>query len=486
VGPASLYAEKRDIPDVVGMADYRAATDETLVLIQERVRSGSLGKQKAMFPLVKTNPAEIRKLTVLDPLDDLALRVYVGRCSPAIVRATDRQHVLNGVIDNPGPGWFTASHREQGRIRRQLQKGYLDRYTTRAVGFFDVKNFFPSCDHEIAGRLLLDAGAPPGAVERILEALDRMYRGSGRGLPIGFEGSGPMANLFLRPMDNALEASGRPYIRWTDDVEVYVGNRSEWAMIAEAAEVAVRSVKLQFNLDKTVALPTGGPAEARIFDPARDSIFAADDPAAEIVDELVWEAMWSEWGMTGDMPPARFRSYIGRLKADRDPGALAFLTAYPYWILREPRAVGDYLIDLVRHDPTKGLVDRDWLIELATDPAVGDATAAGQLHLCRVLSHIPLSHGDGETLLNFATDFRRMNRYCELSAWATRGWARSSGWDASDALDLVTACAMRPVQRAAIAGFLHKAPGKKSAKWLRDRAERNRELAPMVHLVTTS
>lgn len=148
--------------------------------------------------------------------------------------------------------------------------------------------------------------------------------------------------------------------------------------------------------------------------------------------------------------------------------------------------MADYLIALVRHDPTKGLVDRDWLIELATDPAVEDATAAGQLHLCRVLSNIPLSDKEGEKLLNFGTDFRRMNRYCELSAWAMRSWARNSAWDATDALDLVTACAMRPVQRAALAGFLHKAPGKKSCKWLRDRAARNRELGPVVHLVTTS
>lgn len=283
-----------------------------------------------MFPLVKANPAEIRKLTVLDPLDDLALRVYVGRCSPAIARATDRTHVLNGVIDNPGAGWFTASHRTQGRIRRERQREYLNSSATNAVGFFDVKNFFPSCDHAIAARLLLDVGAPPGAVERILEALDRMYRGSGRGLPIGFEGSGPMANLFLRPMDEALARSGRPYIRWTDDVEVFLRNRTEWMIIAEAAEAALSSVKLQFNLDKTMALATGGSAEGRLFDPTRDSIFAGDDPVAEIADEFGWAAMFSEWGMTGDMPPGRFRSYLGKLRADRDPGALEFLTAYPY------------------------------------------------------------------------------------------------------------------------------------------------------------
>lgn len=479
-----MYAENRDIPDVIGMADYRAASEPTLELVQDRVRSDLLGNQKALFPLVKSNPAEIRKLTVLDPLDDLALRVYVGRCSPAIARATDRTHVLNGVIDNPGAGWLMASHRVQGKIRRERQREYLNRSATKAVGFFDVKNFFPSCDHEIATRLLLEVGAPPGAVERIQESLDRMYRGSGRGLPIGFEGSGPIANLFLRPMDEALSRSGRPYIRWTDDVEVFVRNRTEWRIIAEAAEAAVRSVKLEFNLDKTMALATGGPAEGRLFDPTRDSIFAGDDPVAEIAEELECAATFSACGMSGDMPPGRFRSYLGKLRAHRDPGALDFLAEYPYWILREPKTVSDYLIALVRHDPTKGRVDRDWLVELATDTAVEDVTAAGQLHLFRVLSNIPLSDKEGEQLLNFGTDFRRMNRYCELSAWATRAWARSSAWNATDALDLVTTYAMPPVQRAAVAGFLHKSPGKKSCKWLRDRADRNRQLGPVVHLVT--
>lgn len=486
VGPAAAYSQTRDIPDVLGLADYAAAVEDTLPLVQARVRSGVLGAQMAQFPLVKADPTKVRGLTVLDPLDEIALRVYVGRCSHAIVAATDEAHVLNGVIRNPGPGWRTADHRAQHKKRRELQRAHVSDSSTTAVGFFDIKNFFPSCGQDVVARHLVDAGAPAGAVQVLAESFGRMFGGSGTGLPIGFEGSGPIANLLLRPMDAALEASGRPYIRWTDDVEVFVRNRTEWTMIVEAAAEAVDSVGLSFNLEKTKALPTGGEAEAHLFDPARDSVFGSDDPVTEIVGEFGWAAMWKAFGFSGDMPPGRFRAFLGKLTSVHDPGALEFLAAYPNWISREPRAVADYLIALLRHPQSADQVDRDWLLELATADTVGRMTAAGQLHLLRALSTVQVGSGGGSKLISFATDPHRISRFGELTAWAMLAWSQSEAWSSSDAIDLVTALSPMSLRRAALAGFLRRPPGKVNIAGLQHAAALDPSLRPVVRLVTSS
>lgn len=483
LGPAATYALSRDIPDVLGLADYVGAVEETLALVQRRVRAGLVGTEMAMFPLVKADPTTTRGLTVLDPLDDLALRVLVGRCSHAIAAVTDEAHVLNGVIRNPGPGWTTASYRAQHRRRRELQHAHVSATSTKAVGFFDIKNFFPSCGQELVCRMLHDAGAPVGAVDVLGETFARMFDGSGQGLPIGFEGSGPIANLMLRPMDAAIGASGRPYIRWTDDVEVFIQNRTEWTMIVEAAQEAVSSVGLSFNLDKTKALPVGGEAEAHLFDPTRDSIFNSDDPVTEIAGEFGWAAMWKTFGSSGDMPPGRFRAFLGKLARVHDPGALEFLAAYPLWINREPRPVADYLIALMRHSPTMSLVDRDWLVELATVDTVRRTTAAGQLHLFRALATVPVGRDHGKKFLDFATDHRRINRYGELAAWAMRAWSQSDHWNPTDALDLVSAYRPASLRRAALAGFIRKPPGRSKVSGLRRRAALDDSLGPVVRLV---
>lgn len=434
-----------------------------------------------MFPLPKSDGRTTRALTVLNRLDEVGLRAHVGRCAGAIARATDERHVLNGLVRRPGPNWTTADFVAQHRLRRQLQREYYDDDQTAGVGFIDVKNFFGECAHETAERLLLGAGAPGGAVAVIVEALHKIFP-SGRGLPIGFEGSGPIANLFLARLDEELAARGFRFLRWTDDVDVFLTSMAQWTSLYDLVGELLAEVGLEFNDEKTNAVEKGDAAEHRLLDPGRDSVFAADGTdniEGRLQDELILQGL----GFTEERPPAHIRSWLGALRSRRDPAALEYLHANPHWLDREPRSVGNYLSTLAADPTARKSLDLDWLMDRAVGRAPSKLTAAGQLHACRALTVFRVDKGRGSRLHDFAWA-RAASDNLTLGAWAVRAWAASGSWRPKAAVHLVHTLDHPDYRRAAIVGFAS-IPPVDAARHLEPIRRRHPETAPVVALVTS-
>jgi Reverse transcriptase (RNA-dependent DNA polymerase) len=409
----------------------------TYGLARERLDSGCVFDDKAMFPLPKQARGTVRSLTVLNPLDEFVLRTYVGRCSGLSRRR------------RTGPGWFSADFRDQARKRRELQRDLYEAPETVGVGFFDVKDFFRLCRHDSLRSLLLDAGAPPGAVYTLATLLTTMFS-TGHGLPIGFEGSGPLANMLLTPVDRALRQRGMRFVRWTDDLDVFLTDLDQWPELLGLVTRRLDDVGLAVNPQKTRMLPKGATAEERLLDPGRDSLFDGD-AAANIADKLD-EVLWlREQGMAEEIPPAHLRSYLGMLRRTGDPAALEFLQATAEWIDREPRAVGDYMSALAVNKGARKKLDLDWLVDLATRRPTTEHSAAGQLHLCRVLAHYRLPKDRAANLLEFAWRPEVLKKYAVLGAWSVRAWALSQGGgprrrSTSSAPSLTSATAVRHSQ----------------------------------------
>ena len=473
---ATDFAGRRDLPDVLAFADYAAEPNLTYDLARERLESGCVFDDKAMFPLPKQAQGKVRSLTVLNPLDEFVLRTYVGRCSASVAAATD-ESVLNGLIRRPGPGWFSADFRDQARKRREFQRDLYEAPETLGVGFFDIKDFFRSCRHDPLGSLLLDAGAPPGAVHTLTTLLTTMFS-TGHGLPIGFEGSGPLANMLLTPVDRELRQRGMRFVRWTDDVDVFLTDLDQWPELLGVVTQRLDDVGLAVNPEKTRMLPKGAAAEARLLDPGRDSLFEGDAVAniAAKLDGVLW---LREQGMAEELPPAHLRSYLGMLRRTGDPAALEFLQATPEWIDREPRAVGDYMSALAVDKGARKKLDLDWLAELATRRPTTERSAAGQLHVCRVLAHYRLPKDRASNLLEFAWRPDVLKKYAVLGAWSVRAWALSQGWKPQEAFDIVSTVAHLSYRRAALVGFKPRGAGRAASK-LNSVARSHPELAPAV------
>jgi hypothetical protein len=475
------FAAARDVPDVLGFADYVYRPDLTLPLVRERIVADLLFVDHRRFPLPKED-GSTRGLTVLSPVAELALRTFVGRCGSAISAAIDERHVLNGLIRKPGPGWFSADFREQYRRRRELQRSYYGADATQAVGFLDVENFFPSCCHAWLGAKLEEIRAPRGAAEVLVAMLSNLFPTS-LGLPIGFEGSGPLANLFLLPLDAALVAEGMDFVRWTDDVDVFLTDADRGSDLIELAGDKLREAHLRLNNKKSCVMAKGVAAENRLLDPSRDSVLG-DDAVDNVKARLEMQLWMNEWGSPDVLRPAHVRSYLGILRADGNPGALEFLAEFPNWIDREPRAVGDYVSALTRYAEARSSIDPDWLLDRAIGRAPTPDTEAGQLHMCRALVGLRLGSARAARLLDFALRPDIVLGHSVLGAWAVRAWSASQGWNKTTAMNVIDAIAHASYRRAAVVGFSERRPASENA--LRNRARADPEIAPAIEFALSA
>lgn len=473
---AREFAARRDVPDVLGFEDYAGDPAATYDLVRDRLADDALFLDKQLFPLPKPTGGA-RGLTVMNPVDEFALRAYVGRCSSAVVAATYSDRVLNGLIRRPGPAWFSADFREQSRRRRELQSMLYEDDRTEAVGFFDVKDFFKSCSHHHLVELLWKAGAPKGATDRLAEML-RVLFPSGTGLPIGFEGSGPLANLFLDPTDRALLDVGVEFVRWTDDLDVFLTGLDQWPAVHDIVLDRLANVGLEPNNSKVTVLEKGPDAEQRLLDPGRDSIFEGD-ALENAVAKLNAELWMRDWGFSEEMPPAHFRSCLGLLRSRNSADAVSYLMETPSWIDREPRSVGDYLAAIASEPSTRGAIDQDWLIECAVGRDPSTLTAAGQLHVCRALAELRVDKVRAKRLLDFAHDGTVLRQFPALGGWAVRAWSASGGWRPGTCMDLVHAVGHLSYGRAAVAGFAGHVPASDGVR-LNALARQRPELAPAV------
>ncbi|MDZ7678053.1 MAG: RNA-directed DNA polymerase [Acidimicrobiales bacterium] len=481
VAAARRFAQARDVPDVLGFEDLYCDPGATYELVRGQLEGGVALQRTERFPLPKSDGSATRGLTVLDPYDELGLRSYVGRCSAAIKAATDSRHVLNGLIGTTGPGWFSAAFVEQHRRRRELQRAYYDDDRTAAVGFFDIENFFPSCGHHHAAELLLQAGAPAGAVEVIVQLLAVLFPG-GTGLPIGFEGSGPIANLFVGAVDQELVAQGRKFVRWTDDLDVFLTDPALWPELHGMIGELLGGVGLHLNGRKTGMLLKAPVAEQKLLDPSRDSLFAVEGTDG-LCDLLEAETMMQSLGLDGQLPAAHLRSVLGRFRIHKDPGALEFLQANPHWFDREPRSVGDYLVAIAADRDAREAIDVTWLMDRAVGRTPDKHTSAGQLHAFRALAEYRVDKQNGQRLHDFAWE-QATHRQPSVGAWAVKAWSSSRAWKPNDADHLVDTLSHVGYRRAAVSGYASQ-PRDVAQRRLKPLANQYREIAPAVTLVTS-
>lgn len=104
-------ANVRDLPDPVGYKDFAARPDLTAERILERHRTERFPFEVHMFPLRKSGG--LRRISWLDPFDDLTLRVFVGRLTPELEQACRGSTILS-YPHRPGLAYQGSPQRRQG------------------------------------------------------------------------------------------------------------------------------------------------------------------------------------------------------------------------------------------------------------------------------------------------------------------------------------------------------------------------------------
>jgi hypothetical protein len=229
------WATKRDLPDVAGWADLAANPSATREVIARRIDQGRFPLGACLFPLPKPGKHESRPITWLDPFDDLILRCIVGRTTAAIKHSVDRSVVCSYPLETTGAGWKVSNARDANQHRRARGLEELRKESCAALGTLDIERYYESISIERLAEELEGLGAPAGAVSVLSSSLRELESlGGSSGLPIGFEGSGPLGNLYLAEGDAVLRSGGVPVVRYTDDTWAFITKDHSWTECVEA------------------------------------------------------------------------------------------------------------------------------------------------------------------------------------------------------------------------------------------------------------
>jgi hypothetical protein len=379
---ARSWARSRDLPDPVGYADLAAQPELFHEQLIERIRQHRFPIGAARYPLPK--PGGIRRLTWLDPYDDIGLRVLVGRMTAMLKKACHRDQIFSYPLASTGAGWSTVPYRLAQNHRREHGISLLNDPRCRALGVFDVADYYASIDVELLASQLLEHNAPLGAVSALRATLKHLTESAGvTGAPIGFEGSGPLANLYLLPADDVAAGTRLGFVRYTDDSWLFLRELEAWDDARAEYQARLAELSLRLNETKSKVYDTfwddaSGVIRHGLLDSHTegDTKRISTDAAVEVLNAATEEPDWQA-----------FRFAMGALKSDQDPRGLDHLESHPELFDQEPRIAADYLTQLAKKPAARRRIDPEWVVDLAdrpepVRPSLDNFTHAESLTIC--------------------------------------------------------------------------------------------------------
>ena len=187
----------------------------------------------------------------------------------------------------------------------------------RYVVDLDLKQFFDQVDHDI----LMGQVKREVSDKRVLRLIGQylrapMVEADGRrekrlrGTPQGGPLSPLLANIYLTPLDRELEARGIAFVRYADDIQLYVGSpRAAERLLAGLSQWLQRHLKLEVNADKSGC----GPSDGAILLGFRLHANGEIDLAPRSVERLRAEVR-AQWDARCPLPlterPRRWREYL--------------------------------------------------------------------------------------------------------------------------------------------------------------------------------
>jgi hypothetical protein len=180
-----------------------------------------------------------------------------------------------------------------------------------------------------------------------------------------------LGTIALAPLDRILRGHGVVFLRWVDDVLLFVDAQDVYEALKELADAHLHVVDQELNLPKCT-YETFGSGDLAGFENAYGGVeigtgFWFDDPASALAER--GEARQVD-GVT---------RALGQLRSREDPAGVSVLLAHPWLIFNFPTPSGAYLRRVRKH-----IEDWDAIASLVIED-VEDETAAGQLRLVRLL-----------------------------------------------------------------------------------------------------
>lgn len=282
-----------------------ASTQGTALLVQ-RLNSKGSGRA-ALLDVAKENFV-LRPALVLDPIDRLMYEALVDRLSVDLIGEL-APWVYGWRLErgNPKPGRYASRSREWALYRSHL----VALAETFSFGLLtDVVSCFASVPLEAVFEQIERLAGSNAVSVRLIDMLESWGRISGRsGLPQRANGSSVLANMYLRPIDDALYSYGRQpkgslagwlghdvaATRWMDDIWLFANDPAHLRQAQMHLQDVMQSLGLQISAAKTRVLEGDDlvAAAREVEHSAVDQHLAFDPPDPQPLEALVEQLIGS-------------------------------------------------------------------------------------------------------------------------------------------------------------------------------------------------
>lgn len=440
VQAGASWVQTRDIPDVIGWADFRTVPDLAAAAINERRNRGVIVSAAHHFPHPKGFGPANRWMTVVDPLDEVAFRIDIGRVAHHLDGALGAE-VLSYRLKTAGPGWTVGDFKYGVGERRRRLVATLDR-SFRGVGALDVANYYPSIDLGALRATLMELGVPKADADPLMAMLHAWQDiWNVRGVPVGPEASGLLGNVMLVCVDAEVAERCDVFTRYTDDYLVSIDDEAFAGLVAVVGEALTR-ISLELNDSKVQHRSERQGAEMLLIDPAISDLARSLSIDAERGVQLVREAIAVE--AHAEAPnETRFRWCLKVLLNRGDSFAVPLFEANPSLARMSPKGFGAYMSKMA----TARKVDHEWLVSTIVAEPTPD-TAAVQMHAALACSQVRISKSVIRPVEVLAL---HPGTNVPLRVAAVGMWAASEGGKLGQALDAAVAVGLPQHRRALIA-----------------------------------
>ncbi|MHB1582791.1 MAG: RNA-directed DNA polymerase [Acidimicrobiales bacterium] len=444
------WNETRDLPDIVGWADFVHAPELALPALRARAALFPAHGSSFAFPFPKESGRH-RSFLYADPFDEAIYRGLVGRIAPLVDLGLTSE-VQSYRLRSLRPTWKYRSYKYGDSERRGRAHAFASSDEFEALAKLDVKSYYPSIDLETLARVLItDLGCSPGDVEMITELLRDWQDVWGvKGVPIGPEASGLLGNAMLVPLDWAFDAAGIGFTRFTDDVTLFLRPGHDWDAIHEQVVAVLGSLGLELNEKKTRYVTD--PLEAcrlagadRVLDMVA-ALLKEDKPTGQ--ERVRW--MFDDEVERADPSWRRVRFALKVFANHRDLHGLEAVYADKRLWSVAPSHCGNYVAQM--HEV--GACDQDWLIEQATTTPTS-VTAATRYHQILALraGRSRLSTFVGDRLRELALDARGL--WMPVRVAAADALPKATNWRPAESLSAVGEVGAAHLQRALVLSTRH-------------------------------
>lgn len=414
-------------------------------IIETRIASGSPGELLA-FPYPKTR-AGYRVMAVIDPLDEIVLRLLVGDVAMREQQIlSDR--VFSYRLQKGPPGWKYQNPKNAYGRRRGRSVKAIQGPDFKAFGRTDINSFYRSVDYDVLRGGLEERGLATSNTLRVLGVYAIWQERDGLvGLPVGPDSSGLLANMYLLPVDEVLAGAGHHVLRFSDDMDVLITPQSpEWPDFLSCLDSELASLGLSRSVEKTELARDPAEAMELVNDSILDSLTAGlpgNQPGS--VSEV--RQMFDGEIASGQPDPKRYRYALRVFAYRRDSHALAPLAANPKVAETDPKATGDYLAVM-------GQLNQHAL-EPFIESLLGAPTQREHAVHVNVLRAVRKHAWGRAEAASFERVVYETSRPALVRSWALDAWSRTSLFDPDVAVDMATSGSAHCIRRSAALSLRH-------------------------------